>query len=562
MKIDLLSLSWKNFLATGNDGFELTLDTQTTLFIGANGSGKSTILDALCYALFDRTYRGQKKTEVINNINNTGTLVRASLKVGGKLIKITRGMKPAIFEIEVDGKKLDSHAKSVDQQKYLEGQLLRLNFRSFVQIVMLGSASFVPFMRLKAAPRREVVEDILDIGILSQMSRLLKGQLDEAKQAILASDRILGSLGSQVEVLERQAAQIAQATQTASAEELAAIDEAEASKAKIDAKVRELEQMAAKVPVAQINAKIDELSAKRADAQRDLVVIDKDRQFFASHDHCSTCSQPISHEHKAHIKEQQDLKAEEAERIVSHADAALTSLRKVRDGHTAIVSQITGLHRDGDRYSNIAATLRSKIERQKATGSDVSDITTNKIAEIKAKMEQQTNIKAEWQVKLRLLETGSILLKDDGIRGFVVSQYLPKINQLVNYYLNALDFFVEFSLDDGFNETIKRGFRDVFSYESFSEGQKQRIDLALLFTWRAVAKLKSSVDTNLLILDEVFDSSLDEQGMEDLQKILGTLDPDTKIVVISHRGQSFDKFERVFRVRQDKQFSVYEEVQG
>lgn len=558
MNIDLISISWKNFLATGNDGFELTFEPRTTLIVGPNGSGKSTVLDALCYVLFDRTYRGQKKSEVVNNINNTGTLVKASLNVGGKLVKITRGMKPAVFEVEVDGKKLDNLSTAPLMQKYLETQILRLNFRSFIQIVMLGSASFVPFMQLKAGPRREVVEDILDIGILSSMGKLLKSDFDGIKLGLSRINTQIETKKSQLEVLTKQAAQIEQARESENNSDADALAEVREQILPLEDAIRKLKDKLDPNLEGQIVQKIKELSARVSRNGWELKNIEEQRTFFNNHDSCPTCKQAISKEHKDAIIEQ--LNADASKLSTSEIEVVLGKLEEKNGHFKAIRAKIDACGQKVSLLRGQERILESRLERQKKTDQGVSDITRQNIASGEGEIKLLEHEKEQLLQKFGLYELTAVLLKDDGIRGYVVSQYLPKINQLVNFYLNALDFFVEFSLDDSFNETIRRGYRDVFSYESFSEGEKRRMDLALLFTWRAIAKLKNSVNTNLLILDEVFDSSLDDQGMEDLQKILATLGESTKVLVISHRGQSFDKFERVIKVRQDQRFSVYEEA--
>lgn len=558
MNIDLLSISWKNFMATGNDGFELSFEPRTTLIIGPNGSGKSTVLDALCYVLFDRTYRGQKKTEVINNINNTGTLVKATLNVGGKQVKITRGMKPAVFEIEVDGKKLDNLSTAPLMQKYLETQVLRLNFRSFIQIVMLGSASFVPFMQLKAGPRREVVEDILDIGILSSMGKLLKADFDFVKSELNRLNADIETKRHQIRALTLQAKQIELArSKETNADEQALVEIREKLQRAQEAAAALSEKLNPALEQ-QIVAKIRELSDRINNNDWQLTKIADQKKFFMSHSSCPTCKQTITDAHKEGILA--ELEADVAKLSTIEIKAALAKLEERNKQFKDLRQSVDRINRSIELDIGQERLLVSNIERQKQSDDGVANITRQNIASSEREIAELEMSKAGLQKQFGIYELASVLLKDDGIRGYVVSQYLPKINQLVNFYLNALEFFVEFSLDDSFNETIRRGFRDVFSYESFSEGEKRRIDLALLFTWRAIAKLKNSVNTNLLILDEVFDSSLDDQGMADLQKILGTLGESTKILVISHRGQSFDRFERVVKVRQDQRFSVYEEA--
>ena len=547
------NIRWKNLLSTGNQFTEIQLNkTSTTLIVGENGSGKSTILDALCFGLFSKPFRRINRPQLINSINDGGLLVEIEFEVGSKSYMIRRGIKKNIFEIFVDGKRLNQDAKTQDQQEYLEKTILKLNYKSFTQIVLLGANHYIPFMQLKTTDRRNIIEDLLDIQIFSVMNGLLKYKISENKEE-----------SQNVEVNRKLSAGNIETTEDVINDlKKTKKNQIQQNERDIDNNVVEIESLNTKIKGLMDSISDDktaqtlkELMGYQKGIEQKMLSSEKEIEFYEQNDTCSTCSQDLSDEHKTKM-------IEEHHGVMHKNGNALVQLgTKIRDleSHLDHVSKIqTAITTSQNQIQAINGYI-TKLKDQIKEIEDREDDVDKKIqklkdlkSELKSCMEKQEKLSAQ---KL-LYETAMVLLKDTGIKTRIIKQYLPIMNKLINKYLASMDFFVSFNLDEKFEEKIKSRHRDEFTYDSFSEGEKMRIDLALLFTWRTIAKMKNSVNTNLLILDEVFDSSLDTNGTDEFLKILNHLTGNQNVFIISHKGDVlFDKFKDIIKFEKYKNFS-------
>lgn len=562
------SIRWKNLLSTGNTFTEIVFDRyKTVLIVGENGAGKSTILDALSFGLYGKPFRKVNKNQLINTINGKGTVVELEFSIGKKNYKVIRGIKPNVFEIYSEGNLLDQNADAKEYQEMLESQILKLNQKSFAQIVILGSASFVPFMQLPTSHRREIVEDLLDIQIFSTMNSILKDKI--AYNRIKATDvdyKIKGS-AEKIEMHKKHIESLKQNN-----------DELIKQKNEQLQKVND-DITAANGKVADISSEIEKLSEtvvdqdkvrKKLDTVQDLArkvdnrldKIKKDITFFESHDDCPTCRQGIEHTHKTSILETNNNQVAEIERGKQQIAEELTGINERLSEIAKISSTITARNREVSdllvqirTWSTFVTQINKEIEDIGANTKHI-DANNEEIKQLKEDLKAAIADKETLSKDKQVFDIAAVLLKDSGIKTKIIKQYVPIINKLINKYLAAMDFFVSFELNENFEETIKSRFRDEFTYDSFSEGEKMRIDLALLFAWRAVAKLRNSASTNLLIMDEVFDSSLDSSGTDEFLKILNGLTGDTNTFIISHKGdQLFDKFDHVIKFEKHKNFS-------
>lgn len=567
--IKFSKIRYKNFLSTGNVFTEIQLDrSPSTIITGDNGAGKSTILDALCFVLFNKPFRNINKSQLMNTINEKGLLVEIEFSIGNVEYTVRRGIKPNVFEILKNGNLLDQPGSARDYQTLFEDTILKLNYKSFTQIVVLGNASFTPFMQLTTKDRREVIEDLLDIQIFSYMNTLLKDrvaknrsdrqeveyQLELLNEKITVQKEYLAKLEADVEKqkkelqdeLEDWTAQIASAT--VQQQEIVAMVET------ISETISDADKVHAK------SAKISELMMKLHDK---LSSAEKRISFYEKHDNCPTCEQVIDAVAKAShlqkttesadetrsaietLKSQSISVNEEIQRIASVQQEIALAQQNWRDLQTSISS-----------YQSNADRLQGKIDSLSLDTVESENSPSTKIQELEDNYGTMETRKETLSHDAEVLKIATEMLKDGGIKKRIIRQYIPIINKLVNKYLASLDFFVNFELDEEFNEVIKSRYRDEFSYASFSEGEKMRIDLALLFTWRSVAKLKNSTNTNLLILDEVFDASLDTGGCDEFLKLLQDLGGDTNVFVISHKGDILtDKFRSQIRFEKVKNFS-------
>ena len=566
--ITFKTLKWKNFLSTGNNWSSLDLaKNKTTLVVGSNGAGKSTMLDALSFALFGKAHRNISKPQLVNSINNKNCLVEVTFNVHGSDFKIVRGIKPNIFEIWNGATMINQSSHAKEYQKILEQNILKLNHKSFHQIVVLGSSSFIPFMQLSSMNRRDVIEDLLDINVFSKMNGLLKEKTsllkDQIKDAIHQYDVTTTKLDAQKKYIK----DIKAINEEQREEKLKLISDFQDEIKTLQGKNTELsDSIQSELPNSdaerkQYEAKIKELEAYKTKFNIEVKKIVKDVQFFEKNDICPTCDQTITEETKeAHMLEGKG-RAKELQAGISKADEGLRAAQLALLAANVIIEKCREYQSEIAANNQSIAQFQSSIDR---TQDEISKLNNNVDMDQAARdldllKEGGDNLIEE---KLALSEQlnynviMSTMLKDTGIKTKIVKQYLPVINKLCNQYLDILDFYVSFNLDESFQETIRSRFRDAFSYDSFSEGEKQRIDLALLFTWRMIAKMKNSVATNLLILDETFDSSLDHEGVDNLMKIIYTLGDETNIFIISHKRELLDdKFENKLEIIKDKNFS-------
>jgi DNA repair exonuclease SbcCD ATPase subunit len=562
------TIRWKNFLSTGNQFTEIKLDrSHSTLIVGENGGGKSTMLDALCYSLFGKPFRNINKPQLVNSINKKQLLVEVEFQSGRKTYKIVRGIKPGLFEIYVDGELLNQDAAARDYQKYLEESILKLNYKSFTQIVILGSASFTPFMQLPSGTRREIIEDLLDIQIFTTMNVVLRDKLNALKDQIQDAD-------GKLEVLKQKASIQKEYVDTLETNREKRVDEIlgriEAGERQIESltnlangleveKVSVEETQKSLGDLADKQKKLDSFKTKFSTQLRDL---QKEVAFYEETDECPTCRQGIAHDHKETIVSSRQEKMQELSSGMEKLQEEFTKLEELIAENAVLSEQISGLNASIITHHNEMIVQQRLIQTLNLELNDITsktgDIDTekNKLKTYAKEVLVQNEEKAKLNEEKHYMDAVSTLLKDTGIKTKIIRQYLPVINKLVNKYLQAMDFFVQFTLDEKFDETIKSRHRDDFSYASFSEGEKQRIDLALLFTWRTIAKMKNSVATNLLILDEVFDSSLDNNGTDYVMSLLDTLGEDTNVFVISHKGdQLFDKFRSLIKFEKKNNYS-------
>lgn len=567
--INFKSIEWSNFLSTGNSPNKVLLNkSSTTLIIGKNGEGKSTILDALCFSLFGKPFRNINKGQLINSINQKKCLVEIEFEISGKEYVVKRGIKPNIFEIYQNGELLNQDAAIRDYQKVLEQQILKLNYKTFTQVVILGSASFVPFMQLPSLQRREVIEDILDIGIFSTMNQLLKDKVNDTKAEIQKIETEITNAKTKVELQSSIIKTISEAKADNIRfiqEKIATnVQEIERTQSDVDVLIEEIATLKNKIlDKGEVEAELKRAESIRSKLHNKIETIESHKEFFDIHDICPSCDQGIPHEHKLSIISSLNATMSDQNEKVAELEIILKNLNKRLQDITTVLETITNKNIELSTKNSAVSVINKQISAyEKEIESYQTD--TSNIDEEKRKLKElakdamaKLNSKTSLQEHRNLQEVSSILLKDTGIKTAIIREYLPIMNKLINKYLNAMDAYIHFELDEAFNESVKSRFRDDFTYASFSEGEKQKIDLAILFTWRQIAKLKNSVNTNLLIMDEIFDSSLDTQGTELLMTLLGQVTDDTNVFIISHKGdQLFDKFRSVIKFEKRNDFSI------
>jgi len=563
------SVQWKNFLSTGNSPNKVLLNrSQTTLIIGKNGEGKSTILDALCFSLFGKPFRNINKGQLVNSINGKGCSVEIEFDINGKEYKIIRGIKPNVFEIWQDGEMINQDAASRDYQKILEQQVLKLNYKTFTQVVILGSASFVPFMQLPTTQRREVIEDILDIRIFSTMNSLLKERVQETKDAIIKIENEIATAKTKVESQTQIIKTISEA-KTSAIESIGAkissnSTEILSCESEISTILEEINTLKASINDKEnVSEDIDKAKSIRSKLLQKIETCEHNTEFFSEHDVCPSCSQDIAEEYKEGIIKDLNAKMLDNNTKISELETILTNLNEKLLQINKVVEQITDKNIELSTRNSTITLLNKQMRELEAETQRVKSDTTN-IDEEKGKLKDlakeaigKIGQKTQLQEQRNLEDVANILLKDTGIKTAIIREYLPIMNKLINKYLQAMDAYIHFELDEAFNESVKSRFRDDFTYASFSEGEKMRIDLAILFTWRQIAKMKNSVNTNLLLLDEIFDSSLDTAGTDYFLNLMNTLGENSNIFVISHKGdQLFDKFRSVIKFEKRNDFSI------
>lgn len=561
-------IRWKNLLSTGDAWTEVNFQrSKSTLIVGDNGAGKSTILDAVCFALFAKPFRKINKSQLINSINKKGSLVEIEFSIGPKQYLVRRGQKPNVFDIIVDGSTLNQTSDVREYQEMLEKNILKLNFKSFSQIVILGSASFTPFMQLPAAHRREIIEDLLDIQIFSTMNAILKQKIGLNKDELLSVNYDMKLVAEKIQLQKKLAESMQQNNELVISEKNSQMIEVGGNlQIALDA-LKEVCETIINIQNTISDEEQVRQKQRKSNSVYDLLVskstkIESEVEFFENNDDCPTCRQEI----------QKAFKSSTIEDKKKQIDNILEAKRDLEDQLSVLserLEEIAGINKTISRYRTVSSEhntqikiyentiqlLRNEIEQLKQRGS-VIGVDTEEMEGFKRSLKSYINTKEELLKDKSVLDIAAVLLKDSGVKTKIIKQYIPVINKLVNKYLAAMDFFVNFDLNENFEETIRSRHRDDFSYESFSEGEKMRIDLALLFTWRSISKLRNSASTNLLIMDEVFDSSLDNGGTEEFLKIINTLTADTNLFIISHKGdQLFDKFHSVIKFQKVKNFS-------
>jgi len=563
------TIRYKNFLSTGNSWTTIDLlSTKTTLVVGHNGAGKSTMLDALAFALFGKAHRNISKPQLVNTINNKDCVVEIEFTVSGSDLKVVRGIKPNKFEIWKDGTMINQSSHAKEYQKILEQNIIKLNHKSFHQIVVLGSSSFIPFMQLPAQHRRDVIEDLLDINVFSKMNQILKEKNSILKDDLKSVDYDAELNKEKIDLQNKYIKEV----EALSVEQINS-KESDISDAQEEINTLQAENISLSSEIEERSDGLQESLKENHDKRQSLLhyqaefnqkikTLVKETKFYEENDTCPTCTQDISSEvrdSKLATAKEKATELNGAVRDVSEKSAAVESAierltntaGEIRDKTSSISSNNKTISRLQEQIKSI----NSSIEQIRGSGGDLS--------KSRSELETLKKLKDDlFEKRLYLNESLSYnsiileMLKDTGIKTKIIKQYLPVINKLVNQYLQVLDFFVSFNLDESFSETIRSRHRDNFSYDSFSEGEKQRIDLALLFTWRQIAKMKNSVSTNLLMLDETFDSSLDYEGVDNLMKIIETLDDDTNIFVISHKGDILEgRFQKKLEFYKEKNFS-------
>lgn len=553
--IKFRTIRWKNFLSTGNSFTELKLDRNpSTLIIGANGSGKSTLLDAITFALFNKPFRNISKPQLVNSINGKKLVVEVEFDIGNTSYLVRRGSLPSIFEIAIDNTMVDQNANVRDYQKHLEENILKLNYKSFTQIVILGSASFTPFMQLTPNIRREIIEDILDIRIFTKMKEVLKQSVSELK------DKLKGIEGDILVIKEKAKVQH-QYVITLETDKQERITKIKEDINEIGSKIKCLTESAAtstteKTNLGNIESKREKLDSLKKEFNRKIRQHRKELDFYHNNDDCPTCKQDIPNEFKSSISEEKLDRIDELERAQVELDVKWNEVEILYDQYVKYTEHI--LETNNKIITNQTILQRMLVEKTDAENK-IGDIEkeSTKLKSIAKDALALTGTRTTYKQEQEYHNAAEHLLKDSGIKTKIIRQYLPVINKLVNRYLQAMDFFVQFNLDETFKETIKSRHRDKFSYASFSEGEKQRIDLALVFTWRTIAKMKNSASTNLLLLDEVFDSSLDSSATDYVMQLLNTIGEDTNVFVISHKGDMlFDKFRSQIKFEKKNNYSV------
>ena len=563
--IKLKTVRWKNFLATGNTFLEVNLDKDPmTLIVGKNGAGKSTLIDAITFSLFGKPFKKINKGQLINTVNEKELITEIEFSIGKTEWKVRRGIKPALFEIYSNGNIINQDAKSTDYQKYLEDKVLKLNFKSFTQIVVLGSASFVPFMQLSANDRRVIIEDILDIGIFSVMKNLLKDRSVMLREELSEVEYEIKLLQEKIKLHEKHIEELKSKSDTKRKSDLDKIEETQREITKLSEEIEEHQDLVMSLMKSitdekESHKKNSALDKYKAQINKNLKKLNRDKRFFEEKENCPTCEQDIDETFKKNklndvsddIEEMNDGLGKletEIENVTNRLGEISECNKKIQAEENEIRSKNTYIKSHNKFITHLNEELNNKV----------GDIDEGKISILNNELDSGKESRAQYAEQKRYYDILGAILNDKGIKTRIIRKYLPVINNHVNMYLKDMDFFVNFQLDENFQETIKSRHRDDFSYYSFSEGEKKRIDIALLLTWRYIAAMRNSVNVNLLILDEVFDASLDQAGVDDLMKLFHLLDK-TNLFIISHKLDVLDdKFPAKITVEKHKNFSTME----
>ena len=566
------TIAWKNFLSTGDQWTDIQLDDAgATLIVGSNGAGKSTMLDALCFALFNKPFRKISKSQLVNSINEKGTKVQVTFSIGRDEYRVFRAIKPNLFELYKNNKLVDQDAATKDTQKYLEQSILKLNFKSFTQVVILGSSTFVPFMQLKAPHRREVIEDLLDINIFSQMNQLLKDRVRSASQKDKDCTHLVTLAEEKVSSQEKLIDSLKEVNSELKEEQLRKLNKKQIQILELckDKEESEHELSDSEGQLKEFDShkkSLQDLRSTESDLKSELRRVTKETKFFKNNDSCPTCTQVINPDFK---KDKIDVltkdgvsltkKTNEFKEEITTLVKTIEELESISEEVYQLRSRISSYDRDIIRLEKDTLTIEKELDK---LGRDTPNIDKENhiLNALTMDLENTRDKCGKVSAELDEYKVVANLLRDSGIKAKIIKKYIPVFNTLINKYLHNMDTFFNFTLDEEFNEVIKSRFRDEFTYSSFSEGEKQKIDLALLFTWREIARMKNSAATNLLILDEVFDSSLDASAVNDLISILLKLGQDTNLFVISHKGEILiDKFKRTLEFEKVNDFSKMSE---
>jgi len=566
------TIRYKNFLSSGNNFTEITLNTHTNnVIIGKNGAGKSTLLDALTFVLFNKPFRKINKPQLLNTINGKDCCVEVEFSVGKRKYKVIRGMKPNLFEVYIDGEMMNQDAATGDQQKFLEQNILKLNFKSFTQIVVLGSSTFVPFMQLPLASRREIIEDLLDIQVFSTMNTNLKDRMKQLNDDIRFVEKDVDLVKHRIEIQEDLIKELETQSDNIIADKKVKIDHWNQQSDELLQKNEEYSSYISRrnadlFDSTKLSNKYDNLKEFKVKFENKIFNLNKENKFYSENDSCPTCKQGLDERFKL-------------DKIASNNN----SIKETQDAWVVLEEQITEVKDQINEFKQVSADIQvhnNLIDKNNGLINHMRKQVKELESEIQSILDGKNNSSKEQDQLNKLIEqknnlgkvlathkedkdyysVAANLLKDTGIKTRIIKRYLPVMNKLINQYLQQMDFFVNFTLSESFEETIKSRYRDDFSYSSFSEGEKSRIDIALMLTWRSVAKLKNSVDTNLLVLDEIFDSSLDSTGTDELSYILRNFANDLNLFIISHREHMVEKFDRVLKFDKVKNFSKMEEL--
>ena len=566
------NITWKNFLSTGNTPISVNLnESPTTLIIGTNGSGKSTLLDALCFALFNKPFRIIKKDQMVNTINNADTVVEVYFSIGPKKYKIRRGIKPNIFEIYQDGILLNQDTSSIDYQKYLEQNIMKLNYRSFCQVVILGSSSYEPFMKMRASYRRDVIEEILDIKVFASMNLLLRSKQQDLTKDITTMRHQVDLIENKVNLQEKHYEELQGRDTDAITRKKEDIEKAQQGKrdymVRINSLNNEIETNKLKLQDKdKTKSKFLKLQKLESKIDTNLKTHKRTLKFFEENTNCPVCTQELEPSFKQEkIKEEQvavDKLNDGYKQLlteITNTEEKILNIDKVSETIRTIETNVSKLNHSVDEIKRHSDRIQDEIELlqvEDASGLNIKE----EIVKLKQDLVKTIAERDEVIEEKKYIDVLRQIVDDSGARAQIIKKYIPVMNTLINKYLQSMDFFISFHLDEEFKETVKSRHMDSFNYNNFSEGEKMRIDLSLLFTWRSIAKMKNSVNTNLLILDEIFDSSLDGQGTDDFFKIIATLSKEN-VFIISHKGDiMFDKFTNIIKFEKYQNFTRLENV--
>jgi len=559
-------IRWKNFLSTGNLFTEIELNkSATTLIVGENGAGKSTLLDALSFVLFNKPFRKINKPLLLNSITKKDLVVEIEFSIGPNNYKIVRGIKPNLFEVYQNGSLLNQSADSKDYQEILEKQILKINFKSFCQVVVLGSASFVPFMSLPTGQRREIIEDLLDLQIFTSMNTILKQRITTNAEDLIKQEANKKIVEEKIKLVKKHLIEMQNNNDKIINEKSERVDQTNTQINGLNEdywslrnKRESLEEKM--VDEKELSSSMKKLTALKHKFEAHLSSQKEQIKFFTDHDNCPTCKQEIDESFKCDMVNNNEERIKELE---ENLDVVAKNYVETNDKINELMniqSNINSIKMDEHKLATKISSLveyRTQLETEINTiKKNVTEDNSDQLNKLVDELKEADDLLNELHDLKQTYQAVSVLLKDGGIKAKIIKQYIPIINKLINKYLSSMDFFVQFELNEEFNETIKSRFRDEFSYASFSEGEKMRINLAILFTWRAVAKLRNSISTNILIMDEVMDSSLDSNGTEEFMKVLTQLAVDTNTFIISHKtDQLYDKFTSVIKFEKHKNFS-------